>query len=115
MINMTLPKEKIYVGNLLLMNADFPFQSPSVEELMPADTKFPDILMKRGVANVLKLILKKIDCSDEIVPVIGYCSASNQTKIYENSLRDSGEGFTAKFVAPPHYGFIVTLWRCSNE
>ena len=103
MNTITLPKEKIYNGNLLLVNAVFPVQYYCENGMVPAVTSFPHILMRREAANVLQHIMKKIGCRDEIVPVSGYRSVSEQSDIYSNSLSENGKSFTEKFVALPKH------------
>lgn len=98
-----LGKEQIYRGNLLLVNADYPLRDLNTKALIPADTRFPDILIKRDAANVLQLILKKIKSGNYIVPVSGYRSRREQVSIWEDSIRDNGEEFTKKFVALPDH------------
>lgn len=103
MNTITLSKEQIYTGNLILVNANLPLNSYSVKELIPAFDRIPHILLRREPVNILKLILEKISCTDEIIPVSGYRSANEQTAIYENSLLNNGEEFTRKFVALPFH------------
>jgi zinc D-Ala-D-Ala dipeptidase/carboxypeptidase len=97
----TLQKENIYKGNLILVNAEHPLRFFPEEGFIPADVKFPKILMKNDAANILQLILNKIRCYDEIIPVSGFRSVSEQRQIYADSLRDHGESFTKKYVALP--------------
>jgi len=96
-----LNREKIYSGNLLLVNADHPLRSREVNGLSSVDMRFPGILLRRDAANILRLILKKISAGAKIVPVSGYRSSEEQTEIYENSLKENGREFTKKFVALP--------------
>lgn len=103
MNTITLPKEKVYYGNLLLVNAVFPVQYFRENGMVPADIGYPHILMKREAANVLQHIMKKIGCSDEIIPVSGYRSVGEQSDIYSNSLSENGKSFTEKFVALPKH------------
>lgn len=103
MKNITLSKEKVHFGNLLLVNAKFPMQVINENELMPVTAKFPNVLLKREAGNILKMIFEKSSYSDEIIPVSGYRSAGEQMDIYKTSLRDSGEDFTRKFVALPDH------------
>lgn len=103
MNTITLNHEKIYSGNLLLVNAQYPLHSPSEKDLIPADYGYPSILMKRDAANVLQFVLSKISAGNDIVPVSGYRSAEEQTAIYTDSLRDNGTEYTKKFVAVPHH------------
>lgn len=98
-----LKKEKVYCGNLLLVNKNYPLRDNNVKGLVPADIRFPNILMKRDVANVLQLIFEKISAGNSIVPVSGYRSLEEQTAIYDGSLKDNGEDFTRKYVALPNH------------
>lgn len=130
---MILPKEKIYQGPLLLVNEKYPIKEMPSENiaygngrrdnmkkrevflnLIPVDDWHPDILMKREAANILQMILKKINAGTHIVPVSGYRSVKEQTDIYKDSLKDNGEEFTKKFVAMPNHsehqtGFAIDL------
>ncbi|MEG1947418.1 MAG: M15 family metallopeptidase [Lachnospiraceae bacterium] len=98
-----LPRENIYKGVLLLVNAALPLQFEENRDLTSADLAFPDVLIKREAANVLQMIFKRIGCRDKIVPVSGYRSSAEQTEIYNTSLKESGEDFTRKFVALPYH------------
>lgn len=99
----TLGKEKIYTGNLALINAHHPLHNAPAGSLTPADPHFPDILMQRDAANVLRFILEKISSKNAIVPVSGYRSFAEQKSIFDGSLRESGKEFTMKYVALPNH------------
>lgn len=96
-----LPKEKIHVGMLQLVNALHPLECENEEEFVPANPNYPHILINCKVANALQLVLKTISSGNEIIPVSGYRSFEEQTKIYDDSLKENGEIFTKKFVALP--------------
>jgi D-alanyl-D-alanine carboxypeptidase len=98
-----LQKDKIYCGNLLLVNAEYPLRNKIAESLIPADMRFPDILMKRDAAHLLQLILEKICAGNAIVPVSGYRSLKEQSDIWNDSRRENGEDFTRKYVALPNH------------
>ena len=98
-----LQKEKIYCGNLLLVNAEYPLKDNNAGVLIPADTRFPEILMKRDAAHLLQLVLEKICAGNAIVPVSGYRSLQEQSDIWNDSRRDNGEDFTRKYVALPNH------------
>ena len=98
-----LNHEKIYTGNLLLVNADYPLHSFSEKNLIPAESGYPTVLLHRDAANMLQLVLEKISAGHKIVPVSGYRSAEEQTAIYTESLRDNGMEYTKKFVAVPYH------------
>lgn len=99
----TLLKKNIYTGNLVLVNAAYPLKTFEEQKLVPADMRFPDILIRREAANVLQHILNEIGGLTEIVPVSGYRSMEEQTSIYEDSLRENGACFTRKYVALPNH------------
>lgn len=103
MKNITLSKEKVHFGNLLLVNAKSPMQVMNENDLMPITAEAPNVLLKREVGNILKMIFEKEGYSDKIIPVSGYRSAGEQRDIYKTSLRDNGENFTRKFVALPNH------------
>lgn len=103
MKSIILKKEKIYSGNLLLINAHYPLHNTSPNSLTPADPRFPDILIQRDAANALQLILDKISAKNSIVPVSGYRSSAEQRSIFYDSLKDNGEEFTRKYVALPDH------------
>lgn len=103
MNRLTLERNKIYQGNLLLVNGSYPLAGGGEMEkdLTPADIRFPDILMRHDAAVALQNIFEKIGSKDNIVPVSGYRSKTEQTVIYEESLKENGEEFTGKYVALP--------------
>lgn len=96
-----VPKEKIHVGMLQLVNALHPLECENEEELVSVNPKFPNVLINCKVAKALRLVLKTISSGNEIVPVSGYRSFEEQTEIYNDSLKENGEAFTRKFVALP--------------
>ncbi|MFZ2539052.1 MAG: D-alanyl-D-alanine carboxypeptidase family protein [Oscillospiraceae bacterium] len=114
MTTLTLNENDIYKGNLILVNAEYPFMFKSNMELIPADEKHSNILMERGAATALAHILGNINSLDQIVPVSGYRSEKEQKQIYSDSLQKSGQEFTEKYVALPkhsehHTGFAINL------
>ena len=98
-----LSKKQIYCGNLLLVNAQYPLKNDNADDLAPVDIRFPDVLVKREVANVLQLIFEKISSGNFIVPVSGFRSEQEQAAIYDDSLKDNGKAFTRKYVALPNH------------
>ena len=88
-----LSKKQIYCGNLLLVNAQYPLKNDNADDLAPVDIRFPDVLVKREVANVLQLIFEKISSGNFIVPVSGFRSEQEQAAIYDDSLKDNGKAY----------------------
>lgn len=103
MKTIVLRKEKIHSGNLILVNARRQFQAEKINNLAPADLRYPSILLNRDAANVLQLIFDKLSAGNSIVPISGYRSLKEQKAIYNNSLTDNGADFTRKFVALPNH------------
>lgn len=95
----SLQKENIYRGTLLLVNACAPLQAEDEKDFIAVDSAFPHVLIRREAANLLKMMFEKVGCTNQIVPVSGYRPAKEQTKLYETSLKESGADFTRKFVA----------------
>lgn len=115
-----LSKKQIYCGNLLLVNAQYPLKNDNADDLAPVDIRFPDVLVKREVANVLQLIFEKISSGNFIVPVSGFRSEQEQAAIYDDSLKDNGKAFTRKYVALPNHsehqtGLAIDLGLAKKE
>ncbi len=98
-----LQEQKIYCENLLLVNAQYSLKTGDALNLIPADIRFPDILMERDAANILQLIIEKLSAEKSIIPISGYRSLREQTDIYFTSLKENGEDFTKKYVALPDH------------
>lgn len=98
-----LTKKAIHKGNLILVNSKYPHLPASNVELLCPDTKTPDILIERNAATVLSHILRDINCTDEIVPVSGHRTKTEQENIFLNSLKENGPDFTMKYVALPNH------------
>lgn len=97
MKNIELQRQRLHHGDLVLVNAKHPLRRSEMQDMIPADMSFPDILMKREAANALKLIIEKISAGDSIIPVSGYRSPEEQGDIYMASLKDNGEDFTRQY------------------
>ena len=67
MNRLSLERNKIYQGNLLLVNGSCPIMGRGERDLIPADIHFPEILMRHDAAVALQQILKEIDSADRIV------------------------------------------------
>lgn len=127
MIRLALDKNKIYQGNLLLVNGNFPIMRSGEKDLIPADMHFPEILMRHDAALALQQVLLQIGSADRIVPVSGYRSREEQTAIYKESLKENQIYYApakedVTLISMPDRevyrisgnntdGFIVTVWR----
>lgn len=115
-----LDPEKIYCGTLVLVNAAHPCRSGHADDLVPADNRFPKILLDHEAAEGLQRLLEEIAAGTAIVPVSGYRSFEEQSSIYQSSLEDNGEEFTKKYVAVPNHsehqtGLAIDLGLCQKE
>jgi len=90
-------------GNLLLVNADVALHNEDKSDLVSVVPSYPEVLVKKKVADALQQVFQKIDCGERIIPVSGYRTVEEQTLIYKTSLRENGEEFTRKFVALPYH------------
>ena len=101
MSTITLSKEQIHKGNLILVNREYGIQPASEEPLAPASDATPEILLQRCAATLLNQLMQEIQGWHSIVPVSGWRSGEEQQKIWDDTLRESGLAFTRKFVAIP--------------
>lgn len=101
MKTVTLRKEQIYQGDLLLVNARHPYRDNSRKFYVSLNSRYEETLLSREAANALQLIFQKISSGNAIVPVSGYRTLEEQVNIYNTSLKDNGEEFTRKYVALP--------------
>lgn len=104
METVTLQRKDVHSGSLILVNARFPLINYNCDDsssFIPANIRYPHILMERGAATVLSHIISSIKCENKIIPVSGYRSSHEQSQIYSHSLKDNGEEFTKKYVALP--------------
>lgn len=101
MSTITLSKEQIHKGNLILVNREYGIQPASEEPLAPASDATPEILLQRCAATLLNQLMQEIQGWHSIVPVSGWRSGEEQQQIWDNTLRESGLAFTEKYVAVP--------------
>ena len=80
MKTVTLDREKIYEGNLILVNEKNPIRKAADIQLVPADEKRHDILLEAKAAEALKILLNEISAGESIVCVSGYRSLAEQTE-----------------------------------
>ena len=104
MKTITLPKEAVYNGSLILVNNQNPYrEGPYDISLVPLDDKNPTTLLERQSARLLDKLIDELGAREQIVPVSGWRSKTEQTKIYEDCLTVNGKEFTKKYVAVPGY------------
>lgn len=118
-----LEHEKIYRGNLILVNQKYPLKYAEKDDtfsLVPISKEFPGILLENRTATMLSYLIKEVKCQNDIVYVSGYRTLNEQVKIYNDSLEENGIEFTKKYVALPNHsehqtGLAIDLGKIYDD
>jgi D-alanyl-D-alanine dipeptidase/carboxypeptidase len=87
---------------LILVNPSHPVKSDVPgNHLVSVSPDTADILLEYRTAKMLSEVMANLNCDHNIIPVSGYRTMHEQQKIYADSLREHGIGFTQKYVALP--------------
>lgn len=89
------------MNHLILINQTHSYPVSIQQDMVIIHPDFPDILLEREAVQALARLMAEIDGWQHIVPVSGWRSFFEQQKIYQDSLRDNGQEFTALYVALP--------------
>lgn len=100
MKKITLHKENICKGELILVNKDHPIQENYLYDssLVSVNILNTDILLDYVAAKEFSKIISTLKCGNDIVPVCGYRSLSGHNKLYKESLVQNGKNFTDKYI-----------------
>lgn len=102
MKTVTLKREMIHAGDLILVNAAHPYREGIVRrKLSPVNEETADILLEKRAVRLLSGLMEKLKGWRQIVAVSGWRSFREQKEIYAQSLQENGKDFTGKFVAVP--------------
>ena len=120
MRTVTLTRDQVYAGPLILVNAAHPIQREAEPELAATDGRHPDILMERRAARLLAACVQAVRGAGAIVPVSGWRSQAEQQAIWDDTLEREGEDFTRKYVALPgcsehQTGLAMDLGRAADH
>lgn len=96
-----LLKNQIFEGPLVLVNREHPLRNTAHGTLTPVDDRYPDILLEYRTAQLLSECIRKAGGADKIVPVSGWRSQEEQQRIWDETMAESGEEFTRRYVAFP--------------
>jgi D-alanyl-D-alanine dipeptidase/carboxypeptidase len=99
MKTVSLPKERIHAGDLILVNGTYPYRGTPKEEAMAPIER--GILLDRRFAALYKKLLADMRADGKIIAVSGWRSQTEQEQIYCKSLAEHGADFTGKYVALP--------------
>lgn len=111
---LAIPKKSIHTGNLILVNAQYPYCSETVERSLVPIHSDSKVLLERRAAVLLSELMSSMNGWRHISAVSGWRSRREQQELYDQSLRENGATFTAQFVASPGHsehqtGFAIDL------
>lgn len=92
---------QVFEGPLLLVNRDHPLRRDAAGQLGPVGETHPEILVDRQMARLLGACIQAAGGAEEIVPVSGWRSHTEQQRIWDETLAEEGEAFTHQYVALP--------------
>ena len=97
-----LPQEMVHTGDLILVNAQFPFRETGTDRfLLPAGFGGSHVLLDGRVARLLEKLILELGGGEALCPVSGWRSREEQEAIYTRSLQEHGHHFTEQYVALP--------------
>ena len=97
-----LPQEMVHTGDLILVNAQFPFRETGTDWfLLPAGFGGNRVLLDGRVARLLEKLVLDLGGGEALCPVSGWRSREEQEAIYTRSLQEHGRRFTEQYVALP--------------
>lgn len=120
MRSIRLSREQISCGPLILVNQDHPLPNTTSAPLTVVDSRYPHILLENRVTQLLSACIQKAGGLREIVPVSGWRSQSDQQRIWDDSMAESGESFTRQYVAVPgcsehQTGLAIDLGKAAEQ
>lgn len=120
MKSIILTQEQIHTGNLILVNAQYPYHDLPEISLKKMFASKPNILLSGRIVNNLTCLMEEINGWEHITAVSGWRSMDEQIKIYEESLLENGQFFTEKYVALPGHsehqtGLAIDLAKTSDS
>lgn len=101
MRTVSIPREQIFQGPLVLVNRAHPLHEKERSALTSVDPYHPDILLESRARQLLSACIQKAGGQREIVPVSGWRSQQEQQRIWDDSMAEHGETFTRQYVALP--------------
>lgn len=102
MKTVALQHDLIHAGNLILINAEYPYRENITQRtLLPVNMGASNVLLDNHVVKLLSSLMDKLNGWEQIAAVSGWRSMREQEEIYAGSLKDNGKAFTEKFVALP--------------
>ncbi|RDU24913.1 M15 family metallopeptidase [Anaerosacchariphilus polymeriproducens] len=100
MNKISLTKEQIYFGSLILVNHEYPLVEMGLDPLV-TNLEKSDIKLQRQASVLLSNLMREINGWKEIVPVSGWRSLGEQQKIWNDTVKERGWEYARKYVAVP--------------
>ena len=91
MRTVSIPREQIFQGPLVLVNRAHPLHEKERSALTSVDPHHPDILLESRARQLLSACIQKAGGQREIVPVSGWRSQQEQQRIWADSMAEDGE------------------------
>ena len=119
MRQVTLTRDRIHAGPLILVNPTHPLQGEA-PDLVAADERWPELLLERRAARRVGACIQAIGGERAIVPVSGWRSQREQQTIWDETWEREGEAFTRRYVALPgcsehQTGLAIDLGKAAPE
>ena len=86
MRTVSIPREQIFQGPLVLVNRAHPLHEKERSALTSVDPHHPDILLESRARQLLSACIQKAGGQREIVPVSGWLSQQEQQRNVEHAL-----------------------------
>ena len=120
MNRLTLKRDQIHAGPLILVNPAHPLRSREPAALVAVEERRPEILLERRTAGLLTACIQAAGGVGQIVPVSGWRSLMEQQTIWDETWEREGEAFTRSYVALPgcsehQTGLAIDLGLAAQE
>ena len=111
MRTLTLNKNDVYRGNLVLVNRESPVREKMDSDIMvSASIGRTSVRLQQPMEKLLSELMDKINARGKIIAVSGWRSRAEQEELYRTSMSDHGEEYTRKYVAYPGCSEPKTVW-----
>ena len=106
MMQISLSRDMIHTGNLILVNREYPCKESGAKAgakaaLTPIGILDDTVVLERQHAAIFIKLMNDLSAWGHITATSGWRSQQEQEQIYQNSLLENGADFTAKYVALP--------------
>lgn len=97
-------RDAIHNGNLVVVNAGYPFrEGKNRGNLVAVNRQERHVLLDSRAAGMLAGLMEGLGGWEQIAAVSGWRSMREQQEIYAGSLKENGADYTRRFVALPNH------------